>query len=146
MRKRLLIVAGVIALAGVLVWVLPRKPPPFSIQVLGQTNIWGRTHYVLLVSNCTDRGYYLELWSEYRVPGGDWRREFLEAQRTLLGPHSVLVVPTPMPARGKHRFTLIYVLRGPITLSSGSRSLYWEIRRFVGLNPRTANRLHVQVE
>jgi hypothetical protein len=144
-RKRLLITAGVIAFAGVLMLPLSRKAP-LAVQVTGQTNIWGRAHYVLLVSNCTDTQSYLELWSEFKVPGVDWRREFLEAQRRLLGPHSVIVVPTPMPGRGKHRVTLIYVLRDPITLYSGWRSLYWEVRRFVGLNPRNANRLHMEVE
>jgi hypothetical protein len=142
MRKRFLIVAGVIA--GVLALVICSKQDDgVSAASLGITNFSGQTFCLLSTSNGTERLINFTAWPEWSLDGKRWSRETLHNYNLTLRPMadatSFIVLPTP----GKHRIALIYGVA-----EDEQHWRYWlgYVRTLLGLKPSTGNRLHVEVE
>jgi hypothetical protein len=147
MRKRLLIVAGIIALAGMLVLMIPGKQHrPVTLQLLGKTNIGGTAHCVVLVSNRTDELRSCMAWMEHNTDGLTWSPDFTLQQRITNFPlfaNGSSRVELKMPSYGKTRVTVVY---GFASKGERGRLWLWRARGLVGLASWEENRLQVEVE
>ena len=65
----------------------PKESGKVVVHALGQTNISGQIHRVILVSNGTDKAHLFTAWAEWTTNGG-WKRTAMEDYKWLsLEPH-----------------------------------------------------------
>jgi hypothetical protein len=150
MCKRLLIAAGVIALASVLVLLIPRQAgSPITLQVIGKTNIAGRAHSMILgeyllveITNHTSRLYNINVWAECRAVGCPWSQQNLSKMtRVKLSGHRDQVITVLLPRQWKRRVTLSYAQEDTLVR-------YWlrHARMLLGMQAFEGSRLYVEVE
>jgi hypothetical protein len=149
MRKRLLIVAGVIALAGVLVLLIPGKQSSITVQVINKTmiNKRGRYECVIRASNNVDNlSLYLYAWTEYSTNGErSWNELPGSRLQGPMRPHKFADFKLPVFLNGgKARVAFTY--KSDNNKPSAGRLRLQRARTMIGLKPWPEAEFHVEVE